>query len=127
MIITPYYKMSSAKSAPVSQDLKNLKIKTGSCKRLLADLRVYTKEEEQQNDKIAKMKAANADPYDLKQQENVLAETMAMIPDTKNRLNTAYGELLSAIDMCAGDESIKLTQDWSDAQGMKKTLEEMFD
>jgi hypothetical protein len=35
---------------------------------LLADLKVYTQEEVAQTAKITKMKAENADPYDIKQQ-----------------------------------------------------------
>ena len=35
---------------------------------LLADLRIYGQEEKQQTEKIAKMKAEGADPYDIKQQ-----------------------------------------------------------
>lgn len=91
--------MSAAKRAPVNQNLKNLKIKTGTCNRcvlavvigpllpttrfltdcyvllllrLMKDLRVYTQEEQQQTDKIAKMREANADPYDIKQQVGTL-------------------------------------------------------
>jgi len=39
---------------------------------LLGDLKVYTQEEVAQTDKIAKMKAANADPHDIKQQVRTL-------------------------------------------------------
>ena len=118
--------MATKAKTPVNQNLKNLKIKAGSCKRLLADLKVYTQEETAQAAKITKMKADNADPYDIKQQESVLAESMAMIPDTKNRLNNAHAELLAIIETCAEDESVTSTQDWTDAQVIKKTLDEMF-
>ena len=84
----------------------------------------------------------------------MLADTMAVIPDTKNRLNAAYCELLSLIvrhfilpisptilskyllltrhfaflqEICSGDESIVASEDWTAAQNMKKTLDEMFE
>ena len=50
--------------------------------RLLADLKVYTQEEVSQTDKIAKMKAANADPYDVKQQVRI-----PLMPSTLGALN----------------------------------------
>ncbi|XP_021985204.1 tubulin-folding cofactor A [Helianthus annuus] len=39
------------------------------------------------------MKEKGADPYDLKQQENVLAESRMMIPDCCKRLESSLADL----------------------------------
>lgn len=48
--------------------LRNLKIKTGTCKRNIKELHSYEKEVEKEAAKTADMKEKGADPYDLKQQ-----------------------------------------------------------
>ncbi|XP_042483643.1 tubulin-folding cofactor A-like [Macadamia integrifolia] len=73
--------------------LRNLKIKTGTCKRIVKELHSYEKEVEREATKTADMKEKGADPYDLKQQENVLAESRMMIPDCHKRLETSLADL----------------------------------
>lgn len=48
--------------------IRNLKIKTASCKRIVKELHSYEKEVEREAAKTADMKEKGADPYDLKQQ-----------------------------------------------------------
>lgn len=48
--------------------IRNLKIKTSTCKRILKELHSYEKEVEREAAKTADMKEKGADPYDLKQQ-----------------------------------------------------------
>lgn len=48
--------------------IRNLKIKTSTCKRIVKELHSYEKEVEQEAAKTAGMKDRGADPYDLKQQ-----------------------------------------------------------
>ncbi|KAK1326000.1 Tubulin-specific chaperone A [Acorus calamus] len=73
--------------------LRNLKIKTGTCRRILKELHSYEKEVENEAKKTANMKDSGADPYDLKQQENVLAESRMMIPDCHKRLESSLADL----------------------------------
>uniref|UniRef100_A0A2N9HB34 Uncharacterized protein n=1 Tax=Fagus sylvatica TaxID=28930 RepID=A0A2N9HB34_FAGSY len=73
--------------------LRNLKIKTGTCKRLVKELHSYEEEVEREASKTADMKEKGADPYDLKQQENVLAESRMMIPDCRKRLEASLADL----------------------------------
>ncbi|WOK98089.1 tubulin-folding cofactor A [Canna indica] len=72
---------------------RSLKIKTATCKRILKELRSYEKEVEEEAAKTADMKEKGADPYDLKQQENVLAESRMMIPDCHKRLEASLTDL----------------------------------
>ena len=48
--------------------VRNLKIKTSTCKRIMKELHSYEKEVEREAAKTADMKEKGADPYDLKQQ-----------------------------------------------------------
>ncbi|KAL7203940.1 hypothetical protein ACSBR2_017073 [Camellia fascicularis] len=73
--------------------LRNLKIKTSTCKRIVKEMHSYEKEVEREAAKTADMKEKGADPYDLKQQENVLAESRMMIPDCHKRLEAALADL----------------------------------
>ncbi|KAK6918679.1 Tubulin binding cofactor A [Dillenia turbinata] len=73
--------------------MRNLKIKTGTCKRIIKELHSYEKEVEREAAKTADMKEKGADSYDLKQQENVLAESRMMVPDCRKRLEAALADL----------------------------------
>ncbi|OMO60888.1 Tubulin binding cofactor A [Corchorus olitorius] len=48
--------------------VRNLKIKTPTCKRTVQEIHSYEKEVEREAAKTADMKEKGADPYDLKQQ-----------------------------------------------------------
>ena len=72
---------------------KELRIKTSSVKRLVKDLSSYSAEIIKETNKLESMKAASADVHDVKHQENVLAEASMMIPDVKQRLESALGDL----------------------------------
>ncbi|KAG7670097.1 hypothetical protein Ndes2526B_g06484 [Nannochloris sp. 'desiccata'] len=74
-------------------EVRNLGIKTGSVRRLGKEMVMYREEEQREQAKVQKMKANNADQYDLKHAENVLAESVAMVHDTHQRLKTAVKEL----------------------------------
>uniref|UniRef100_A0A5B7A2V9 Tubulin-specific chaperone A n=1 Tax=Davidia involucrata TaxID=16924 RepID=A0A5B7A2V9_DAVIN len=73
--------------------LRNLKIKTATCKRIVKELHSYEREVEREAAKTADMKEKGADPYDLKQQENVLAESRMMIPDCRKRMEASLADL----------------------------------
>ncbi|CAA0373558.1 Tubulin-folding cofactor A [Arabidopsis thaliana] len=77
--------------------IRNLKIKTSTCKRIVKELHSYEKEVEREAAKTADMKDKGADPYDLKQQENVLGESRMMIPDCHKRLESALADLKSTL------------------------------
>ncbi|XP_044481553.1 tubulin-folding cofactor A [Mangifera indica] len=77
--------------------IRNLKIKTSTCKRIVKELHSYEKEVEREAAKTADMKEKGADPYDLKQQENVLAESRMMIPDCHKRLEAALADLKATL------------------------------
>lgn len=81
----------------MENSIRNLKIKTASCERIVKELHSYEKEVEEESAKTNEMKSRKADPYDLKQQENVLAESRMMIPDCRQRLQNALGDLKAVL------------------------------
>eukprot|EP01114_Cavostelium_apophysatum_P006109 TRINITY_DN17340_c0_g1_i1.p1 TRINITY_DN17340_c0_g1~~TRINITY_DN17340_c0_g1_i1.p1 ORF type:complete len:118 (-),score=36.29 TRINITY_DN17340_c0_g1_i1:107-433(-) len=101
---------------------KKLKIKVSSCKRLQKEYESYEKEEKKQSEKIQKMKAEGADPYDIKKQEEVLADTQQMFPDTKKRLDSTLQDLAEHVKLCSGQSQIVGTEDWNAAQELIKNI-----
>jgi len=81
---------------------RQLKIQTGVCKRLSKDVTSYQKEAEEAKAAIDKL-AETCDEtdetvvYRLKQSREALAETMAMIEDSRNRLDEALPRLESLL------------------------------
>lgn len=73
--------------------IRTLKIKTGVVKRLAKEKVVYEKEAEQQRARIEKYKSEGRDEYDVRKQEEVLQESLMMVPDCQRRLLKAYEDL----------------------------------
>jgi len=78
--------------------IRQLKIKTGVCKRSGKEKASYQKEAEQQKAKIEKMKADNEDEYKIKKMHEVLGETQQMVPDCHRRLVAARADLEKMIE-----------------------------
>lgn len=74
-------------------ELKRLTILNGSLQRLLKDLEVTKKEIERENARLVTMKADEAEPGRLRQQQTVIEEAEALIPDTLTRIGKARDEL----------------------------------
>ncbi|XP_065853290.1 tubulin-folding cofactor A [Euphorbia lathyris] len=105
--------------------LRNLKIKTGTCKRLVKELHSYEKEVEREAAKTADMKEKGADSYDLKQQENVLAESRMMIPDCRKRLEAALADLKGTLSELEESDH-KDGQEIEDGRSTITEIEQLF-
>ncbi|KAK6587687.1 tubulin binding cofactor A family [Cryptosporidium xiaoi] len=73
--------------------LKQLQIKTSSIKRMVKDLEMYKKEEEDFKKKIETMKNEGRDIHDIQQQEKCLHETLLVYRDVLKRLSISYSDL----------------------------------
>ncbi len=83
----------------VSTDiLRQFKIRLGACKRLSKEVSSYEEEARVNEDKVETMKSKNQDEYDIRKQEEILAESCMMIPDSKRRFGEALMELQSFIN-----------------------------
>ena len=65
--------------------LRQLTIKSGVLKRLTKEKIVYEREVEQQRTRIEKLKAAGKDDHTMRKEDEVLQESMMMVPDTQRR------------------------------------------
>lgn len=78
--------------------IRTLKIKTGVVRRLAKEKISYEKEADTQRVRIEKYKADGRDIYDVRKQEEVLQESLMMVPDCQRRLVVAYDELQRILD-----------------------------
>lgn len=65
--------------------IRQLKIKTGIVKRIAKEKVAYEKEAEQQKVRVQKLKDEGADEYNIRKQEEVLQESLMIIPDCQRR------------------------------------------
>ncbi|XP_011502374.1 PREDICTED: tubulin-specific chaperone A-like [Ceratosolen solmsi marchali] len=99
--------------------LRILRIKTGVVKRLAKEKITYEKEAVQQQERIEKFKEQGKDGHLIKKQEEVLQESLMMIPDCQRRLLKAFEELKQFIeseqDLKENDEylEVKLMEQWT--------------
>eukprot|EP00303_Exanthemachrysis_gayraliae_P004876 CAMPEP_0205998470 /NCGR_PEP_ID=MMETSP1464-20131121/269_1 /ASSEMBLY_ACC=CAM_ASM_001124 /TAXON_ID=119497 /ORGANISM="Exanthemachrysis gayraliae, Strain RCC1523" /LENGTH=216 /DNA_ID=CAMNT_0053371619 /DNA_START=25 /DNA_END=677 /DNA_ORIENTATION=+ len=102
-------------------ELKQLKIKTGVLKRIVKDLNYTDKEISAQAAKVEKMKAEQADAYDVKKQEEVLAEYASSRPQDEERLKGAITDLSKLVEQCRESPEFKdleATNEFTDAVAM---------
>ncbi|KAL4422088.1 hypothetical protein ABPG77_001556 [Micractinium sp. CCAP 211/92] len=79
-------------------DKKALKVKAGVVKRLAKEMAMYEQEVAAEQAKVQRLKDSGADPHDIKYAENILAESSAMLPDTRQRLEEALQELQGLVE-----------------------------
>ncbi|KAG2155667.1 tubulin binding cofactor A-domain-containing protein [Suillus clintonianus] len=72
---------------------RQLNIKSGVAKRLLKEHILYAKEAEEQQRKLDKLIAKNAEEWDVKSARRILEESHRMIKDSDNRLGKAVQDL----------------------------------
>lgn len=65
-------------------EVRNLAIKTGSVRRLGKEMVMYREEEQREQEKVQKMKAENADQYDLKHAVSKSAQTLSSNGDQRS-------------------------------------------
>ncbi|KAF8841926.1 tubulin binding cofactor A [Paxillus ammoniavirescens] len=76
---------------------RQLKIKAGVTKRLLKEHNLYGKEAGEQQLKLDKMIAENAEDWEIRQAKRIFDESQRMIKDTSVRLGKAVQELQTLV------------------------------
>ncbi len=87
---------------------KRLKVQIGVVKRMNKEVAAYEKEVEDNEARVQKMRDDGKDEYDIKKQEEVLAESHMMIPDSNNRLEAAMeklGEIMAEVEEDGGADA----------------------
>jgi len=77
--------------------LRALKIKCDVVTRLRKDLDLYRVEAMQQKQHIESMIARHCDAYEVRKQQEVLDETLNLLPDCQTRLDAAVADLLAEV------------------------------
>ncbi|CAL1694220.1 unnamed protein product [Somion occarium] len=72
---------------------RQLRIKTGTAKRLFKEHLSYQKEEEQLKRKLDKFIADGAEDWDIKNTRNMMEESNKLVKDTSKRLGGAVQDL----------------------------------
>jgi tubulin-specific chaperone A len=96
--------------------VKQLKIKTGSVRRILREFSSYEEELVIEQARLEKLRDAGADIHDLKKQEEVIAETNSMLPNTRKRLQEAVEDLACFFEENEEDEALRMSEEWAVAQ-----------
>lgn len=65
--------------------IRQIKIKTGVVKRIAKEKTVYEKEAELQKNRVQKLKDEGQDEHNVRKQEEVLQESLMMVPDCQRR------------------------------------------
>lgn len=89
--------------------LRIIKIKTGVVKRLAKEKLSYEKEADNQKNRVQRMKQDGKDEYDIKKQEEVLQESLMMVPDCQRRLVKAFDDLKSILE---SEAELKETEEY---------------
>ncbi|CAH0553967.1 unnamed protein product [Brassicogethes aeneus] len=97
--------------------IRTIKIKTGVARRLAKEKTVYELEAEQQKVRIEKYKQEGRDEHDIRKQEEVLQESLMMVPDCQRRLQVAFNDLTKILDT---EMDLAEHEDYKNAQKILK-------
>ncbi|KAM9100546.1 tubulin-specific chaperone A [Sminthopsis crassicaudata] len=95
--------------------VRQIKIKTGVVKRLVKEKMMYEKEAKQQEEKVDKMKAEDAENYAIKKQTEILQESRMMIPDCQRRLEAARSDLLQLVE---NEKDLEEAEEYKEARSV---------
>ncbi|KAJ2550952.1 hypothetical protein EV175_003872 [Coemansia sp. RSA 1933] len=107
--------------------LRSLKIKTGAVKRLVKERHVYFFEADKQRERIEKLRVKEGvHEADIRKQNEVLQETLEMIPHMERRIREAMEDLDNIVaSLEANDEVVQELADARDAvQSAREALKE---
>jgi tubulin-specific chaperone A len=93
------------------------------CCRLQKEVVSYEKEATENEAKVQKMRDEGKDAHDVRKQEEVLAESCMMIPDSKNRLKSALEELAAFVEASEDEEGFKEASDLKEVRELLQANE----
>merc|ERR1712057_145941 len=95
--------------------IKDVRIKTGICKRCTKELTLYKAENGKLQAVVDKLEADGACPHDIKKQREVLEENVNIIPSAISRLQDAYENLWSLCEEHSGTAAVTESPVWAEA------------
>ena len=103
---------------------RQLKIKSGIVKRITREFESYLKEVAKDKDRIEKLRENGAEAHDVRKQEEVLQETISMVPNTRKRLQDALEDLCNFMKDNDTDEELMRTEEWTEASTVVSKAQE---
>merc|ERR1711977_254695 len=104
----PRKKFQPKKLSEEDSLLKDIKIKTGICKRCTKELGMYKTETAKLQAVVDKLVEDGACSHDVNKQKEVLEENVNIIPSAISRLQEAYENLYALVD--ESEENAKINQ-----------------
>ena len=101
--------------------VKQLKIKTGTVKRINREYHSYEEELKVERERLDKMRAGQAEDYSVKKQQDIIQESISMLPNTKKRLRDAVEDLQAFLQEYASHADLVARDEWTDAQTQIQT------
>jgi Tubulin binding cofactor A. len=105
---------------------RQLKIKSGVVKRITREYDSYQKEIQRDKDRIIKLKDNDAGEHSIRKQEEVLSETISMVPNTRKRLQDALEELCNFMKENDTEQELIASEEWTEAEQIVSTAREVF-
>jgi tubulin-specific chaperone A len=96
----------------LKQRTRQIKIKTGACRRLTKDLQFYVKEKNEYVKKLGELKEGGADKHALKKQTELLEETCAVLINTHGKVKEAYTALDQILLGAKGTPSLEESEEF---------------
>lgn len=81
-------------------------IKVNALKRLIKEETIYRQEVAEQELHVAQIKAANADEYEVRKQQEVLEEAHRMVPELAAKIQQHREALAAFLQSYKGDEDV---------------------
>ena len=86
-------------------------------------MKAYVAEVTLNRSKLSSMSSSGSDQYDLKNFQNVLNESLMMVPDSTSRLTKSYEELELFLDLNGKDEKVVLSEFFEPAKELIRRKE----
>jgi len=103
---------------------RQLKIKSGIVRRITREFESYQKEIVKDKDRIEKLRDNGGDDHDIRKQEEVLQETIAMVPNTRKRLRDGLEELMNFMKDNDTVEELVASEEWVEANTIVSKAQE---
>eukprot|EP00996_Jenningsia_fusiforme_P004065 NODE_4869_length_750_cov_17.878745_g4515_i0.p2 GENE.NODE_4869_length_750_cov_17.878745_g4515_i0~~NODE_4869_length_750_cov_17.878745_g4515_i0.p2 ORF type:complete len:112 (+),score=34.68 NODE_4869_length_750_cov_17.878745_g4515_i0:148-483(+) len=110
----------------MSQEVKQLKLKSGVLKRNLKDFEYSCKEVTREEQRLEKMRADGKDESTLKQQKQCLSEAVSGVSEAKGRALKARADLQDFLDANLENAEIRETEDFTAATAMLAQADELL-
>lgn len=94
---------------------RQLKIKSGIVRRITREFESYQKEILKDKDRIEKLRDNGGTENDIRKQEEVLQETISMVPNTRKRLQDGLEDLMNFMKENDTVEEIITSEEWTEA------------